>query len=202
MAEKQLNARISCKNDVEANWLKATNFIPKAGEIIVYNIDSNNTAPRMKVGDGATYVNNLPFVKAVLDENTGNLISTFGPIRITTSNWTSSNGGYTYTYTNSGITADMAIVEFLPTSATQGNQLAAIDWETFNGRITFTTATKPAGTLEITLIMCGTSGALQTAAVATVNNIMPDAAGNINTFIYSETEPEAVEGVIWLKPED
>ena len=50
--------------------------------------------------------------------------------------------------------------------------------------------------------MCGTSGALQTAAVATVNNIMPDAAGNINTFIYSETEPEAVEGVIWLKPED
>lgn len=200
MSEKNINSRIAHKHDVESNWIKATNFIPKAGEIIIYDIDHNNTAPRMKVGDGATYVNNLPFVKAVLDENTGNLISTIGPIRLT--NWTNIDGGYTCTYVNSGITANMAVVEFLPTSATQGNQLAAIDWETFDGYMTFTTATLPAGAIEVTLIMCGTSGALQTAAVATVNGIIPDASGNINTFIYSETEPEAVEGVIWLKPED
>ena len=37
MSEKKLNARIVHKHDVESNWLKATNFIPKQGEIIVYD---------------------------------------------------------------------------------------------------------------------------------------------------------------------
>ena len=34
MAEKQLKTRIQLKIDTEENWSKATNFIPKEGEVI------------------------------------------------------------------------------------------------------------------------------------------------------------------------
>ena len=62
MAEKNFNSRIIHKHDIEANWIKATNFIPKQGEIIVYDIDEKYTYERFKIGDGATNVNSLPFV--------------------------------------------------------------------------------------------------------------------------------------------
>lgn len=61
MAEKTLNTRIQQKHDIEANWLKATNFIPKVGEIIVYDADDNYPYARTKIGDGTTTVINLPF---------------------------------------------------------------------------------------------------------------------------------------------
>lgn len=57
----KVNTRIQLKHDTKGNWEKATNFIPKAGEIIIYDIDENNTSVRFKVGDGSTTVNNLPF---------------------------------------------------------------------------------------------------------------------------------------------
>ena len=59
--EKNMNTRIQHKHDIEANWLKATNFTPLAGEIIVYDIDENYNYSRLKIGDGITKVNNLPF---------------------------------------------------------------------------------------------------------------------------------------------
>lgn len=62
MAEKNLNSRIINKHDTEANWTKATNFIPKQGETIVYDVDENYSYERFKIGDGTTLVNNLPFV--------------------------------------------------------------------------------------------------------------------------------------------
>lgn len=62
MAEKNLNSRIINKHDIEANWIKATNFIPKQGEQIVYDIDENYDYERIKMGDGVTNVNDLPFV--------------------------------------------------------------------------------------------------------------------------------------------
>ena len=43
MAEKQFNTRIINKHDIAANWAKATNFIPKKGELIVYDADTTNT---------------------------------------------------------------------------------------------------------------------------------------------------------------
>lgn len=60
--EKVVKARVQHKHDVEANWLKATNFIPLASEIIVYDSDENYNYPRIKIGDGKTNINNLPFV--------------------------------------------------------------------------------------------------------------------------------------------
>ena len=66
MAEKNIKSRIVHKHDVELNWNKATNFIPKQGEIIVYDIDSNHSYERIKIGDGVTNVNDLPFVISTL----------------------------------------------------------------------------------------------------------------------------------------
>ena len=65
MATKNLKTRIQNKHDTEANWAKATTFKPLAGELIIYDKDSNNAKPRFKVGDGTTTVNNLPFVADV-----------------------------------------------------------------------------------------------------------------------------------------
>lgn len=65
MAEKNLNARIVHKHDTEENWNKATNFIPKQGEIIVYDPDTNCRYSRMKIGDGIRNVSDLPFATVV-----------------------------------------------------------------------------------------------------------------------------------------
>lgn len=58
---KSLSARVSHLHDIEANWLNLENFIPKIGEIIIYDKDLNNNKPRFKIGDGITEVNSLPF---------------------------------------------------------------------------------------------------------------------------------------------
>ena len=66
-----IKSRIQLKNDTEENWNKAINFVPKKGELIIYNAESgeniNDKArlfPRLKVGDGITNVINLPFIDA------------------------------------------------------------------------------------------------------------------------------------------
>ena len=64
MAEKSLNARIIHKHDTETNWNKATNFIPKQGEFIIYDEDSSHSYKRIKIGDGTTTVINLAFTVA------------------------------------------------------------------------------------------------------------------------------------------
>ena len=64
MAEKTVKTRIQLKNDTEANWNKATNFIPKAGEPIIYSADSTHPFSRLKMGNGADTVTNLPFIDA------------------------------------------------------------------------------------------------------------------------------------------
>lgn len=77
MAEKNIKSRIVHKHDIESNWNKATNFIPKQGEIIIYDIDSNHTYERIKIGDGTTKVNNLPFADAnKVDKVSGKGLST------------------------------------------------------------------------------------------------------------------------------
>lgn len=61
VSEKIFNTRIVHKHDTEANWNKAVNFIPKAGELIVYDTDENYNYTRTKVGDGISNINALPF---------------------------------------------------------------------------------------------------------------------------------------------
>lgn len=61
MTDKIIKSRIQHKHDTEANWQKATNFIPKSSELIVYDPDENYTYHRFKFGDGVQNVNDLPF---------------------------------------------------------------------------------------------------------------------------------------------
>ena len=67
MSNKQFNTRMQQKIDTQENWEKATNFIPLKGELIIYDIDANNTLRRVKIGDGITPVNDLEFVSAQSD---------------------------------------------------------------------------------------------------------------------------------------
>lgn len=62
MAEKTLNSRVIHKHDTEVNWSNTTNFIPKIGEIIVYDPDENHAAARVKIGDGVKTVIQLAFI--------------------------------------------------------------------------------------------------------------------------------------------
>lgn len=62
MSEKQISARTQQKIDLTANWAKATNFVPKKGEIIVYSDGGGTGIPKMKVGDGTTKVGSLKFI--------------------------------------------------------------------------------------------------------------------------------------------
>lgn len=70
MANKTVNTRIINKHDTTANWNKATNFIPKAGEIIIYD-----DVHRIKIGDGKTKVISLPFSESALDTSITNHIN-------------------------------------------------------------------------------------------------------------------------------
>lgn len=67
MSEKMFNTRIIHKHDTAENWEKATGFIPKIGELIVYDPDENFGYARTKMGDGVTKVNDLPFVNVQAD---------------------------------------------------------------------------------------------------------------------------------------
>lgn len=53
------------KHDIEANWIIAGNatnpFVPKPGELIIYDVDDSHDSPRIKIGDGDNNVNELPF---------------------------------------------------------------------------------------------------------------------------------------------
>lgn len=62
--DKVIKTRIQLKNDIETNWNKAINFIPKPGEIIIYSADDSHPFSRLKVGDGNTTVTTLPFIDA------------------------------------------------------------------------------------------------------------------------------------------
>lgn len=67
LSSKTINGRIIQKHDTAANWAKAQSFIPKLGEIIIYDADQNNPQVRIKIGDGATNVNQLSFVEEIID---------------------------------------------------------------------------------------------------------------------------------------
>lgn len=84
--ETQIYGHIKNKHDLEVNWLKAVNFTPKDGELIIYEAETTRdplpagrteryATPRLKIGDGKTNVNDLPFVTSGSSNN--NLSSVF-----------------------------------------------------------------------------------------------------------------------------
>lgn len=80
-AEKNITSRIQQKHDTAANWAKATTFIPKKGEIVIYDAEYNTggvqtQAVRFKIGDGSRTINNLPFALIDYDTRIASLEST------------------------------------------------------------------------------------------------------------------------------
>lgn len=69
MGRIEINARVINKHDTEANWNNHSNFIPNKSEIIVYDKDDNYNYPRVKIGDGVTNVNLLPFLNEVISND-------------------------------------------------------------------------------------------------------------------------------------
>ena len=72
-----VNTRIQLKRDTTQHWGEARGFVPLAGEVIIYTDYKNYQKevngqiktvliPAIKIGDGKTYVQDLPFVNEEL----------------------------------------------------------------------------------------------------------------------------------------
>ena len=61
--EKVFKARLIQKHKTEQEWQSNENkdFIPMPGEFVIYDADTENLAPRIKIGDGETKIGELPF---------------------------------------------------------------------------------------------------------------------------------------------
>ena len=79
MAEKTIKTRIIHKHALEADWNKAVNFIPKNGELIIYDADDLYNYKRIKIGDGTSNVKSLKFadenIRILLNSLIDNLMS-------------------------------------------------------------------------------------------------------------------------------
>jgi len=69
-----MKERIQLKHDIAENWAKAINFIPLAGELILYDgvVEDGKylEVPRLKVGDGIHKINELPFISNEIIQKT------------------------------------------------------------------------------------------------------------------------------------
>lgn len=61
---KEQKARIIHKYDTEANWAKATGFVPMAQELIIVTDNSC----RLKLGNGSSTVANLPYLYGAIPD--------------------------------------------------------------------------------------------------------------------------------------
>ncbi len=78
MDRRVLKGQVTHSHAPESTWIRALNFVPAKGELIVYEPDSRHKESRIKMGDGETLLNDLPFLeidfessKFVLDKNDG-----------------------------------------------------------------------------------------------------------------------------------
>ena len=69
MKDPNMKARISLLHRTESEWNLLPNFIPFKGEFIIFDPDQQHDYARVKVGDGKTLLQHLPFlVDSVLDD--------------------------------------------------------------------------------------------------------------------------------------
>lgn len=136
MSEKRINGRIVLKHDVESNWKLATGFTPMAGEIIIYDIDSNYNYERIKIGDGVQNVNALPFA----DGNSKNVFyATMSKSSSTDSSIVATVDDKSFSYKAGTIVALVCTESLGKSNRTVNiNKLGAIDLYTESTNSTFT----------------------------------------------------------------
>lgn len=167
MAEKSLQARIQNKCDTTANWEKATNFVPKKGEIIVYSDGGGAGIPKMKVGDGTTKVGSLKFADEgqYLPLTGGKLTGPLSRGAITIDSQSGGSGNYGYNSlifykTSVGATNTNAKVAFqyrIPSGTSSDSGTMCVVAPEFEGKLignadtatTATTASKVSNSLSI-----------------------------------------------------
>lgn len=64
-----MKARVSQLHKTEAEWNVLPNFVPLQGEFIVFDPDKQHNYARLKIGDGCTLLNQLPFFQDVIRDN-------------------------------------------------------------------------------------------------------------------------------------
>lgn len=64
--DNYLKTRMAQKADTAENWAKVNDFRPLLGEIIVYLFEEENLI-KIKIGDGKTLIQDLPFFKGEID---------------------------------------------------------------------------------------------------------------------------------------
>lgn len=82
-----LNLRLIHTHDIQAKWdsEELKTFIPKAGEIIVYDVDDSHDYERFKIGDGVKTIIELPFtvdnvIESIFNINKGTIYADAGRI--------------------------------------------------------------------------------------------------------------------------
>jgi hypothetical protein len=65
-----MKARVSQLHKTEADWSKLPDFVPMHGEFIVFDPDRRHKYARLKLGDGITKLQNLPFfIDSAIDDH-------------------------------------------------------------------------------------------------------------------------------------
>lgn len=146
MSDKTLKGRIVQKHDTAENWAKAATFVPKAGELIIYDVDGEHEVPRFKVGDGVTVVGDLPFSCASQSGGGDSDYPQMAMIRVrvdvSPTDWTdNADGTVSVTISNSNISEQMSLLEWEADSGydfpTKGK------YETTDGYLILTLADTP-----------------------------------------------------------
>ena len=157
---QKVTTRIVHKHDIPENWAKATNFIPKQGELIIYDdryVDKNGNetivadSVMYKIGDGVTSVVNLPFIGGRLSRTTF--------ISLTADGWSGNISPYSQIINPPGITVNSK-VDIHPT-AEQLNELLeyGISLQAINedGLVTvYATGAKPTSNYNIQILITET----------------------------------------------
>ena len=162
----QLNARIKHKRDTASNWT-TKNPTPLDGEVIIVETIDGNT--RVKVGDGSTAYNNLPFMNEDLtiqvSENTSN-ITTLTNTKVTGVNSATSGNVVIFDGNGGRLIKDSgkSLDSYLPLGG--GKMSGGISWG------------------DTTLV--GSNGSLTWGGdniVRSINGLNADTSGNVNVLI-------------------
>lgn len=70
MSKKTIKARIQHLCKTESEWNQLPDFVPKAGELIIYQ---TNSVPKIKIGDGKSRLRELDFVVTEIDFDSGRI---------------------------------------------------------------------------------------------------------------------------------